>query len=200
MSGETSIPENATTAQVDPPSNRGGARPGSGRKPGAQTKKSAVGDARVQEILGEGKSPLHILIAHMRDADAEAAKLDAEVAAMRAKIGDNPTPEDLKALTDVVRVAAGLKSLSRECAKDAAPYVHPKRNPIDRAVNLSMPAIKTVADVSVAQDAVTEALAAGDITLEESVKLFNVLEQRRKAFETIELEKRIAALEQTKKD
>ena len=49
--------------------------------------------------------------------------------------------------------------------------------------------------MSAAFDAVLQAVAGGELTPEEGASITTVLEARRKAIETVELEARIAALE-----
>lgn len=69
-------------------------------------------------------------------------------------------------------------------------------NAKERAVELpDMPDTSTSAGVSQAQQRILESAAAGTITPGEANTLAGVLEQRRKALETVELEQRIAALE-----
>jgi len=68
--------------------------------------------------------------------------------------------------------------------------------PKDRAIQLpDMPATDSAAGVSEAQEVVFQALAAGEITPNEASTLSSVLEARRRALETVELEQRITALE-----
>lgn len=69
-------------------------------------------------------------------------------------------------------------------------------NAKERTVELpDMPDTSTSAGVSQAQQRILESVAAGAITPGEANTLAGVLEQRRKALETVELEQRIAALE-----
>jgi hypothetical protein len=53
----------------------------------------------------------------------------------------------------------------------------------------------TAADLPIAVGAVTEAVAAGDLTPDEAQSVAALLELQRRAIETAELEQRIAALE-----
>ena len=69
----------------------------------------------------------------------------------------------------------------------------------ERAVALpDLPDTSTAAGVSEAQQRILEAVATGALTPGEASTLSGVLEQRRKALETQELEARIAALENPK--
>lgn len=72
-------------------------------------------------------------------------------------------------------------------------------NAKERAIALpDLPSTDTAAGVSNAQQKILEAVAAGVITPGEASTLSSVLEQRRKALETMELEQRIIALEEAR--
>ena len=67
-----------------------------------------------------------------------------------------------------------------------------------RPTPLSLPAVREAADVSAALGAVVAAMGAGELTAEEAQAVSAVLETQRKAIETVDLERRIAALEAQK--
>jgi hypothetical protein len=62
-------------------------------------------------------------------------------------------------------------------------------------VSFALPAIKTAADVTKALSAVVASIASGELTPEEATAVSGVIETKRKAIETQEPEKRVAALE-----
>ena len=64
-----------------------------------------------------------------------------------------------------------------------------------RPITLKLPSIATAEDLVKAVSAVVSAVAAGEITPEEAATVATVLEVKRKALETSELDRRIAALE-----
>jgi hypothetical protein len=66
-----------------------------------------------------------------------------------------------------------------------------------RAIYLTLPAIEIARGVSEAQSATVTAMAEGEITPDEAATIAGVLESKRKAIETVELETRIARLEQS---
>ena len=68
-----------------------------------------------------------------------------------------------------------------------------------RPVTLALPAIQSAADVVAAVGAVADAVGAGDITPEEGAAVASILEAKRRAIETVELEDRVAALEQERR-
>jgi hypothetical protein len=65
----------------------------------------------------------------------------------------------------------------------------------ERPLSLPLPDTRTVAGVSEAQQAILEAVGGGEILPGEGTALASILEARRKALETVELEQRISALE-----
>ena len=68
-----------------------------------------------------------------------------------------------------------------------------------RPVSLDLPKIETAADLVAALGLVADAVGIGDITPDEGQAVSAVLETKRRAIETVELETRIAALEQEKR-
>jgi len=65
----------------------------------------------------------------------------------------------------------------------------------ERSVSLDMPDTGTAAGVSAAQEAILQAVATGELLPGEAATLAGIVEGRRRALETQELEQRIAALE-----
>ncbi len=62
-------------------------------------------------------------------------------------------------------------------------------------VSFKLPTIETAADLSKALSAVMSSVACGELTPDEATAISSVIETKRKAIETHELEGRIAALE-----
>ena len=67
-----------------------------------------------------------------------------------------------------------------------------------RPITFPLPALKTADDVGNAIGTIVQGMARGELTPDEAGAVAAVVELRRKAIETSELEKRIAALEQPK--
>ena len=67
--------------------------------------------------------------------------------------------------------------------------------PKSRAVRLQLP-MRTLADLDAAAETVSEALAEGTIALDEVTTLTGLIDVRRRLFETAELERRLAVLEE----
>ncbi|MBE2260694.1 MAG: hypothetical protein IAE88_17690 [Rhodobacteraceae bacterium] len=68
----------------------------------------------------------------------------------------------------------------------------------ERPVFLRLPDTNTAAGITQAQATILQAVAAGDLLPGEAATLAGIVEGRRKALETQELEQRIAILESTK--
>jgi len=101
--------------------------------------------------------------------EGEAEEL-AKAAIERAKAGDGPL----------------LKSLIERLSP-------PQRS---RAVRIELPPLDNIEGVSNALGAVSESVADGAITPDEGNTIAGILDARRKSLETLELEARIAKLEQ----
>jgi len=65
-----------------------------------------------------------------------------------------------------------------------------------RSVSIDLPAVATSEDLTAAFTALTDAMAQGDVTPDEAAVIASVLEARRRAIETVEIERRLAILEQ----
>lgn len=112
---------------------RGGKREGAGRPTGAVTK-------RTREIadraLAEGKAPLEVMLDNMRHFQQVALDAEAVIEAMDedqvASLGQTHE-EQFKALLAKVKQAAGLRVMANECARDAAPYMHPKLSAVQHS-------------------------------------------------------------------
>lgn len=103
--------------------------------------------------------------------------------------------EDLEAITKVVIDAAkkGDMAAARFIIERMVPPLR------ERPVELTLPRIETATGAAAAQQAILDAVAAGDLLPGEGATLSGIVEQRRKAIETEELEQRISKLEGGKK-
>jgi hypothetical protein len=114
---------------------RGGPGRGQGRKPGGSNVKSR---ALVEKALGEGSTPLEVMIRNMRFYDEEAIRLVSQLA-VAAAAGTLPIDEaegdeeaqagegGLNADTvEQLRTIFNMRKMAGEAARDAAPYIHPR--------------------------------------------------------------------------
>jgi hypothetical protein len=70
----------------------------------------------------------------------------------------------------------------------------------ERPINIDLPDTRTADGCSDAQNAILQAVGMGELLPGEGATLAGIVENRRKAIETVELEQRIAALEETNHD
>ena len=68
-----------------------------------------------------------------------------------------------------------------------------------RPIALTLPAIQSASDVVAAVGAVADAVGTGEITPDEGQAVASILEAKRRAIETVDLEARLSALEQERK-
>jgi hypothetical protein len=103
--------------------------------------------------------------------------------------------KDVEAIAKVVTKAA--KGGDLQAARLVLERLVPPRR--ERPLSIDLPDVTTTADVAKAQAAILAHVGAGDILPSEATALSAIVEQRRKALESEELERRIAALEGKKK-
>lgn len=108
---------------------RGGKRLGAGRKAGVPSAKT-VNRAKVTEKAAQsGQLPVDVMLANMRHFQTVALDAEAVLEALSAKNlagaeGDPAT--QFKLMLAEVKKAAGLRMMAQDCARDAAPYIHPR--------------------------------------------------------------------------
>lgn len=97
-------------------------------------------------------------------------------------------------------IAEAVVGLAKEGDLSAARLVLERLLPPakERPISLALPSTDTAGGIAEAQQAILQAVAAGDLLLGEGTALAGIVEARRKAVETLQLEQRITALE-TKK-
>jgi hypothetical protein len=173
----------------------GGAREGAGRKPGGRNKTTLLAMGLREQILGSSYSPLTIFQKNIEWTQGEAEKLEKALEPLDFAKMDAAKVEALNAAR---AQAMQLRKMANDFAAQAAPYVQPKPVPIDDPINIDIAAVVTAEDLVTANNNLVLAVANGEISPEEGVKVSAVLESRRKAIELLEMEKRIAALEAKK--
>jgi hypothetical protein len=115
---------------------KGGKREGAGRKAGGKNKRTLAAEALRTKLLEEGDSPLEVMIGNMRAAQRKAAKVVADLD--KVTIPANASPEQLEAAAQLAKEARLLMMAAHECAKDAAPYLHPKLANIEVEGNMTL--------------------------------------------------------------
>jgi hypothetical protein len=106
----------------------------------------------------------------------------------------------IEALLEGEQQAIGRKLVERAIEGDptalrlAVERLAPARR--GRPVRFDLPPLEAAADLPMALGAVIAAVSVGALTPEEGLSLAQIIETRRKAIETAEIEARVAALEQ----
>lgn len=80
-------------------------------------------------------------------------------------------------------------------AEKSAPYLHPRPTSIDRVVEIKLPEATDIDGIGKALDAVLKAVSSGKISPSEGQTVANLLEGRRKLFETSEMADKLAQIE-----
>ena len=89
----------------------------------------------------------------------------------------------------IERALEGDMAAIRLCLERILPAVK------SRPIEIDLPPVETTKDIAAAHGAVIAAMARGEITPDDASDISGVLEVRRRAIETVELEARIVALE-----
>jgi hypothetical protein len=99
---------------------------------------------------------------------------------------------------DAEKVARAVIKAAQDGDMQAARLVFDRCYPAPkgRLIEIELPEVNTVADLVPAHGAILAAICTGQITPDEGATLAAILESRRKAIETVDLEKRIAAMEE----
>src|SRR6266851_5351674 len=107
------------------------------------------------------------------------------------KIADDAGEEILNAMV------GAAKGGDMRAAELVLQRIWPARK--SRPIALTLPAIQSAFDVVAAVGAVADAVGAGEITPDEGQAVASILEAKRRAIETVDLESRLSALEQERK-
>jgi hypothetical protein len=117
----------------------------------------------------------------------------------RPKGARNKTTIVIEQLLESEGEAIARKAIERALAGDSVALrlclerISPVRR--GRAITFPMPTIDSTADLAKAMGAILAGVASGTLTAEEGLTVANIVEAKRRAIETIELDDRIARLE-----
>lgn len=89
----------------------------------------------------------------------------------------------------IERALEGDMAAIRLCLERILPAVK------SRPIEIDLPLVETAEDITAAHGAVIAAMARGEITPDDASDISGVLEARRRAIETVELEARVSELE-----
>src|SRR5262245_40537112 len=159
-----------------------------GRKAGTPNRVTAE---RERMIAASGLTPLECMLQNMRRFHAEAEAAEQE---LTPALLENLAPqEQFNQMLAAVKKTLNLRQAAQQCAKDAAPYCHPRLN--DRPINFPLPKVESTADAVKVSAAILEAVSRGELTPKEAAELGRLVESFARALEASDLERRIAALE-----
>ena len=112
----------------------------------------------------------------------------------RTVLAEKLMDKDAKAIIEAVILAA--KSGDMTAARLILERIAPA--PKGRRMALALPPVETAADVKSAFRDTLQAMSDGEISPDEAATVAGILESKRRAIETVELEQRLAALEAAK--
>ncbi len=118
-------------------------------------------------------------------------KRSVETLAAAAAEGITPVEYMLKVLRD----EEADDKARQWAAEKAAPYIHPRPQPVARPIEIELPDTSTLEGIVDALNKITQAVASGAITTVEAQGLMSIVEAQRKTVETGEILQRIADLE-----
>ena len=100
---------------------------------------------------------------------------------------------------DVTGVIKAVIDAARSGDMAAARIILDRLVPVrkGRPVEIELPPVKTAADVLAGLEAVLDHVAAGALSPEEGATVGGILEMKRRTLELVEIEQRVAALEQS---
>jgi Family of unknown function (DUF5681) len=104
--------------------------------------------------------------------------------------------DDVEGIVNAVLTAARAGDMA--AARMILDRIAPTRK--GRPVEFELPTIETTSDLVPTIEAVVSAMAAGELTPDEASAVAAVIDAKRRAFETIDIERRIAAMEQRERD
>ena len=107
--------------------------------------------------------------------------------------GETPCAFALRIMRDDTQ----LPDVRMHAARLAAPFVHPKPQPEPRYITLDLPEeFGDAESLKNVHATLLRSIASGETSLEEAKELSTILEAHRRLVETVDLEDRIARLEQ----
>ena len=109
-----------------------------------------------------------------------------------AEQGETPCAFALR----IMRDESTSLEIKVQAAKLAAPFIHPKPQPEPRIVQFTLPEKIGTEHLPEVHESIMQATAAGELAVEDARDLSAMLETHRRIIETVELEQRIARLEQ----
>lgn len=117
----------------------GGRQKGTKNKLTVQREKQAHETAKI--AVEKGLDPLAIMLDNMRHFQQVAVDAEATIEGLTAEeiSGQASTPEEqFRLLLAKAKQAAGLRQMAHECARDAAPYIHPRLSAVEHSGEMTL--------------------------------------------------------------
>lgn len=136
-----------------------------GKKTGGRTKgiRNKATQKLRDEVVATGLTPEYVMIDNMRHAYRQALEIEANIGLDTIKGTDDPAEQFERLMIEVKR-AVGYRQVAQECAKDAAPYCHPRLASTEAAVSVDGKLIVEI--VQFASDQNTKQLDAPSLSSE----------------------------------
>lgn len=112
-----------------------GSKPGErrgGRKAGTKNRASI---ARQEQVASSGATPLDVMLENMRFAHEQAAEVLGKIMTLEPPAEGEASGEGIDAFRELLR----FRQIAEDCAKDAAPYVHPRLASVEHKGNKDNP-------------------------------------------------------------
>lgn len=132
----------------------GGRQKGTKNKLTVQRERQA--DATAAAAIAAGLDPLDIMLSNMRHFQQVALDAEATLEGLTAEeiSGQASSPEDqFKLLLAKAKQAAGLRQMAHECARDAAPYIHPRLSSVEHSGDVTLTHEQALAELEEAATA-----------------------------------------------
>lgn len=117
----------------------GGRQRGTKNKLTVQRERQAAATAAA--AIAAGLDPLDIMLSNMRHFQQVALDAEATLEGLTAEeiSGQASSPEEqFKLLLAKAKQAAGLRLMATECARDAAPYIHPRLSAVEHSGDVTV--------------------------------------------------------------
>ena len=115
---------------------RGGYRKGAGRKAGSKNRRTMTAEELRRSLSEDGETPLEVLTEYMRRGKQSTDKLMDRLE--EAELPANATAEQIAALASLTKETRALVAVTKDCAKEAAPFFHPRLAAIEHSGEMTV--------------------------------------------------------------
>lgn len=101
-----------------------------GRPKGAINKKSL---ALIADAEKRGLTPMEVMLDNMRMAYDSAKAAEAEIPILNPDLLSRDAMATFKVMMQAVKRVVGFREIAQSCARDAAPYIHPRLTAVEHS-------------------------------------------------------------------